>query len=244
MGSFRRYVHPHYNYKSKREQKKRLLILSGIIATLIIFTIRFVLTLPYFYVRNVQIEGLKRLSASQLVWETAIPPHTSIFSLDINKIYQKIKSQPLVKEVIIKKKLPSTLVISIKERSPYVYVKTKERFWEIDREGVILKSTEKNLKNLPLIEGIDPIKNRKKLLKILNILKLCQLLKLNVGKVSVERGDRGIVVYIGDIQVIFGEASNYNYLSYVPDIIEDARRRKEKLTYIDLRFNGQIISSG
>lgn len=240
MGSYRKYAHS-WRYQTRRKRKGTFFVLFAIILSLIIFTVRFIIVLPYFYVRDVRIRGLKRLSPSQLTAKINIPPHTSIFTLNLDKIYKSIESQPMVKRVIIKKKLPSTLLIDVEERLPYAYIKIKEKFWEIDKEGIILRVAEGSLKDLPLIEGIDPVKDRKKLLNILNILKLCKLLNIKVDRIVVEKKDKGIVAYAGNIQIIIGKANYYRYLFYVPEIIEDAKKRKERLIYIDLRFNGQIV---
>ncbi|HDN84628.1 MAG TPA: FtsQ-type POTRA domain-containing protein, partial [Candidatus Aerophobetes bacterium] len=102
MGSHRKYAHS-WKYQTRRKKKGTFFVLFTIIFSLIIFTVRFIIVLPYFYIRDVRIRGLKRLSPSQLTAKINIPPHTSIFTLNLDKIYKSIESQPMVKRVIIKK---------------------------------------------------------------------------------------------------------------------------------------------
>lgn len=231
-------------YRSGKREEVGFYVFTAIIAGLIIFIISSSLTSPQFYVKDVRVEGLERLTSSELLQKVLIPPDISIFELDITRIFKEIQSHSLVKEVTIRRKLPSTILIKIIERIPYAYAGKKGKFWEVDEEGVVLKAVQ-DLENLPIVEEVDPFTEKEVLLKALNVLKISQRLNLTVEKIEVEKGDRGIVTYLdNNVQLILGIAPHYNYLLYIPDILQDAQKKGEKFTYIDLRFENQIVASG
>ncbi len=245
MGNYGRiYVRSGY-YQPKKKKKTDFLIFFSIIVGLVVLTAGFTSTLPYFYVKNIQVEGLNRLKASEILQEVKILPNTSIFYLNVDKIFNKIKSKPLVKEVKIKRKLPSTLIIKITERVPFAYVKKNGKVWEIDEEGIVLKVAE-DKESFPLISGIDPFKEKKKLLEIVEVIKFSQNLEsqFRIKKVKFEKTDEGAVAYLENgLRVILGNCENYVYLFYIPSILKDASYRGEKFTCVDLRFDNQIVAS-
>jgi len=230
-------------YTSSRKKKKRakFLILVGIITGLSFSIIQYTINLPYFYVRNIKIRGLRKLPSSKILKD--IPPSTSIFKLNLREISEKIQSERMVRKVRIMRKLPSTLILEIEERSPYVCVKKEKGFWQVDKEGVVIDKV-KDLNGFTLIEGIDPFKDKELLLKAIKVLELSRSVNLKVEKLTVEGRNRGITLGLKDgIRVILGEFPNYRYLSYLPYIFKDARERKEKISSVDLRFAGQIVTS-
>ena len=149
----------------------------------------------------------------------------------------------MVRKVIIRRKLPLTLIIEIEERTPYVYVKKENKIWEVDEEGVVLGEVEK-LNSLTLVTGVDPFKEKDFLLKALKTLNFSQALNLRVEKITINKGNEGVVLMLEEsVQVILGTSPNYHYLSYLPDVFEDAKKRGEKFNQVDLRFENQIVVS-
>lgn len=230
--------------RSKKKGKIGFLVFFILLIAIILLTIKSVITLPYFRIKNIQIKGLKRIPPPEIKREVEIATGASIFELDIDRIFKNIKSKPLVKEVTIRRRLPSTLLIKITERSTFAYVKKKDKLWEVSREGILLKEADKQGDH-PVISGVDPLEEKEKLLKILQILKFSRGVNLpEIEKIRVEGGEKGIVAFLqNNLTIIFGDAHYYTYLSYVPDVLQDTARRGEKFNRIDLRFKDQIIVS-
>ena len=242
MARFAGYVS--FSYLSRKKKRKRdVFVFLAVLVGLILYTALSVLSLPYFYVKNVEVKGLERLTSSEILQPNLIPPETSIFKLDVNRIKEKILAHGLVKKVVIEKRLPSTLIISITERKPYACVADGQKVWEVDKEGVILREAE-GKPGLPLIEGVDVLKRKEKIIKALNALLVCQKLNLQVERIKLEESNRGMIILLDNgIQLILGISPDYSHLVYVPEILEDTKKRKEKINRIDLRFEKQIVVS-
>jgi cell division septal protein FtsQ len=75
----------------------------------------------------------------------------NILLLDIGLLQEKITAHRWIKEVRVRKILPSTLKIEIKERTPVALLK-QDHIYMIDEDGVLLEKIEQGEKvNLPLL---------------------------------------------------------------------------------------------
>ena len=224
----------------KRSGKVKIFAFFVIFILLIVFITKFTISLPPFALQEIQIEGLERLSRDEVLKWINLPTHISIFKLNLEEIAKRIESKSLVKKVSIQRILPSTIYILVKERTPYAYLLKQGGIWEVDDEGVRLSKV-KERGNLPLIEGSLCI-DKSKLEKALKALKLTKRVGLNPIKISIEKGEEGIVIYLKEkVKIYLGRADHLEYLYYVPYLFLDAQKRKEKIEKIDLRFKGQLV---
>ena len=91
----------------------------------------------------------------------------NILLLDIGFLQEKFTSHRWIKEVRVRKILPSTLKIEIKERTPAAFLKQNHTYM-IDEDGVFLEKIEQGVKaNLPLL--IDSNKFKKDYEEKLNL---------------------------------------------------------------------------
>ena len=224
----------------KRSRKVKIFAFFIIFILLIIFITKFTISLPPFTLQEIQIEGLERLSRDEVLKWINLPTHISIFKLNLKEIAKRIESKSSVKKVSIRRILPSTIYILVKERTPYAYLLKQGGIWEVDEEGVILNKV-KERGNLPLIKG--PLcLDKSKLGKALKAIKLTKRVGLNPIEVGIEKGEEGIVIYLKEkVKIYLGRADHLEYLYYVPDVLLDAQKRKEKIEKIDLRFKGQLV---
>ena len=142
-----------FSKASRKKSKVHFSVISGILAGLVIFIIYFTSSSSYFYIKDIQISGLQRLSRQEIIQEVSFSPRTSIFKIDLKGLSRRIQAIPQVRKVKFKRKLPSTLIIEIEERVPYAWVEKEEEFLEVDEEGVVLGKA-LNLENtIPLVRG-------------------------------------------------------------------------------------------
>jgi cell division protein FtsQ len=92
-----------------------------------------------FDVRNIQINGLQRLSQEEILAVTEIDPSDNVLYLDIEAIKEKIEQLPYVKNCQVTQIFPNTVNIDIVERVPFASIHLNSRAYAIDDEGVILR---------------------------------------------------------------------------------------------------------
>jgi|GEM_PF-1053278 len=106
-------------------------------------------------VKNISITGNNRTLSSAL--KKILPPlckETSMFSLDIENIKNKIENMPWTDSVSIQRIFPNTLKVFLKEKVPLALWQDKNQLFLIDTSGY--KIALKNItafKDLPLVVG-------------------------------------------------------------------------------------------
>lgn len=142
-------------------RRKHAFFQSLFFMVIIILALFFLLQSTFFNISTMSVEGNKLLATQDILKLTGINPGTNIFKANLSTAEEKIKMNPLVKEVTLNRKLPNKVVVSITERKPVGLIPDKNRFIEVDSEGVFL-GTLNNLSkvNLPIITGDNAIKGQ------------------------------------------------------------------------------------
>ena len=93
--------------------------------------------LAFFRVRNVVVEGTRYLSPDSVVARLALDTIRSVFD-ETPPLEKKIREMPQVADVSIKRKLPGTLVVEVRENPPVALAPGAQRLDVVDSVGVTL----------------------------------------------------------------------------------------------------------
>lgn len=107
-----------------------------------------------FHVQNLIIDGRINTDRSQLKALVDIAPGDPIFATNLPDIERKLEQVSWVKDALVERRLPDTLYINIKERSPLALWQRQGKLSVVDAEGVVL--TDRVLdrfRDLPIIVG-------------------------------------------------------------------------------------------
>lgn len=110
---------------------------------------------PLFELRTVEISGGERVTAADILSATGLSLGTNLFSIDLRQVAAVLQREPIVKDVVLQRRFPGTLVVNLKERTPIVYLTAENYLWVIDREGIALFRTQELSLSLPLVT-LDP----------------------------------------------------------------------------------------
>ena len=114
---------------------------------------RAVVTSPTLEVSVVEVTGNLRISEEEIVELAGISRDGNILTLDLAAVERSLKTHPFIKEVIIRKKLPDTVQIEIKEREPVALVMLS-KLHIMDSSGGLIKSYRvADALDLPIITG-------------------------------------------------------------------------------------------
>ena len=126
-------------------------ILAIALALAVVIMVVLVLFLPAFRVRNTHVEGnvvltdQEILKAAGLEYDAHLMSGVSgnifdILRLDYGKTEQRIKKEnPYIEDIRITIKLPSTVDITVRERSKVCYIRTPDGYAALDRDGIVLE---------------------------------------------------------------------------------------------------------
>jgi len=222
----------------RKTQRLALLILLTSLGAVIAW---FVLTLPYFCITKIEVEGQEKLSKDTILKQAAIPKQRSIFRVDLTEISRRIAQASRVKKAEVRRVFPSTLLILVQERVPFAYLKKRAHLWEVDEEGVVIGEAAKK-QDLPLITGSGVSRDQTEKIELgVKILASFQELGLPLERLNIANENS----IVGDLekgpQVYLTEDGYFDYVDYLPLVLADAKKKDGRIKYVDLRFREQIV---
>ena len=145
--------------KPEKEQKSlsEVIPLNGksiaviLLAIAVVVMVCLVMFLPAFRVRNCHVEGNVVLTDQEVLKAVGLEYDAHLMSgvsgnifdiirLDYGKTEERIKKEnPYIEDIRITIKLPSTVDITIKERSKVCYVRTPDGYAALDKDGIVLE---------------------------------------------------------------------------------------------------------
>jgi len=137
------------------------------------FLINFTIQSSCLEIKDTQFEGCQNVSPQELMTLAGLRPGANIFTVSLKEISQRIRANPWVKEVKIRRTFPHLLTVKVNERVPVALVSHKKLFL-VDEEGILFKEVEANDKvNMPIITGLSfSQQNSDRLKRIIDLLKL------------------------------------------------------------------------
>lgn len=146
---------------------KSILVIALALAVVIMVVL--VMFLPAFRVRNTHVEGNVVISDQEILKAAGLEYNAHLMSgvsgniidilrLDYGKTEQRIKKDnPYIEDIRITIKLPSTVNITVKERSKVCYIRTPDGYAALDTDGIVLElsSSDSGKKVQPVICGLN-----------------------------------------------------------------------------------------
>ena len=249
---------------SKKQEiaiKKRKLILK-IIRTIILIgiligTLIYILLSPLFNIKDVTVTGNNKLSKEEIISLSEIRTEENIFKTSKNDIKNRIKTNPYVENVKIRRKLPDKVEIIVVERVATYMLPFANSYVYINNQGYMLEITSQKA-NLPIITGFStPEENlhegerllSEDLVKLGEVLQIIESANANgiqelITKIDISnRQDYTIMLEKEKKLVHMGDVSNLSTkMSYINKIIQDeAGIEGEIFVNTDLTNKGAVF---
>lgn len=143
--------------KDKIEKKisSRRRVLKALILVICISAVSILMfKSEYFNISNVIVENNNYVSAKEVTVLSEVKG-VNIFLANRNKLEENVKKNPYVESIDIKRRLPSTLVIRVREKQIKGLIKFQNSFINVDSKGKMVQVINKFPNGeIPLIEGI------------------------------------------------------------------------------------------
>ena len=151
-----------------------LLLAIAALSSLFIYFYNFLISRPYFEIKEISVRGLKELTEKDVLASAEIKPTQNLLAINTDAVIRRVTANQWVKNVYIGRELPNKLVLEVQERSPLALVKQGSDFYLMDGEGFVFKKLGKGDEvDLPVLTGFDTEDKTKSplLLSTLNLLK-------------------------------------------------------------------------
>lgn len=228
---------------------KILLFLKG--AAVILSVIIFVLGIAFavnlsahnLNVNDIQVSGNYHLSKADVIKDLNINRDTSLLTLELNIVDARLRSNFWIKEVSLRKQMPDTLMIRIKEAAPKALLYLNGRAFLVEEEGNMLEEVmDEGTAFLPVIRSESAEKNKKGIQEALQLIDALDKKGILSSRESVEI----MINSYGPDMVVDGSVIKVGYGNYMEKLArwEELEPEVAKLgptSYIDLRFRDRVI---
>lgn len=207
-------------------------------------------------VSRVTLEGNRIVEASELFQLAGVQRGARMYDVDLKAIQRNLLSQCYVKEAIVERNLPSTIQLTVVERTPIALVNMTD-FEYLDEDGVILPhSISKELFDLPVLSGLklgQSISFGTKVhdasaLEALQVLRGARLVNTELYHLISEiqiQDDHNMVFYTaeGGVPIFFGNGNVADKLVRLDAFWNQVIRERglQNLQYVDLRYDDQVV---
>ena len=117
--------------------------------------IAFFVYVPFFTLSEIKLDGAKYLTQEDIMKIADIYIGEPLFKLETDVVQSRLSKDLRIAEVTVRRRLPHTLEIKIKERRPLAMIQCNYGYLDLDHDGTVLDSY-KTLKTMqiPMITGV------------------------------------------------------------------------------------------
>ena len=136
--------------KRKLRFYRNILLILILIGLIIFWSLR----TRFLQIREISIEGNNRIPMEDIIEKSGIELGDNIIRTSSGKVREKIMDLPYSEDIRVRKKLPGTVEIEVKEREPYLQFQYNYSYGVIDREGIVLEYTIRKNSDIPDVKGL------------------------------------------------------------------------------------------
>ena len=223
-----------------------LLFLLVVMSIALIYGYRLLTSSPYFALETVEINGNSHLDSREILEIADLTDGANILALSIDAIEETLSLNPWVQDVSVKRVLPGTLIIRVKEKAPAFWLLHEGNLHYTDALGKIIAPVAAGkFVSLPTLEvepgAEDATAALPDLLKSLRESRL----PLDMASISLVRLSpaRGVEVYIEDkrLRISIGLEEWLPNLSRLGRTLADLGRRGEMPGIREIRAQGANV---
>jgi cell division protein FtsQ len=203
-----------------------------------------------FSLREVQVNGTRRLAGSEVVTMSGLRPGMSMWEISLGAVEKKLLGHPWVRNAVARREFPHRVVIEIEERRPRA-VAALERFYYVDADGFIFREVGKGEEtDLPIISGLDrndwvsrSVSFREKIRELLEVSDLFAERSLPLSEVRFAKSGSVVFYPIGlraALHMGWGEWDGK--LERLERVLSAWKGSESRLAELDVSFRDQVVA--
>ncbi len=214
------------------KRKRKLSVKTLAVLFVILLALAGLLFSPLFSIKTISISEMQHYTKGEICEMIGLSEGMNLFAFQKGKAEKLLLADNFVESATIKRKLPDTIEISIKERKVRGYVPYMGSYLYIDEYGRVLTVESFYKDNLPVVEGLEF--DRFQLGEILQVdnpdsfdvvVKMSQLIiKYNIleSVVKIDVSDpKNIHAYVNKVDILLGDINNADEkISMLSEIIK------------------------
>ncbi len=233
----------------------RILLVCALLAAAVRYAgvpfVRSIAAHPVFNIRHVVVEGAQYLDSEKIIEKAGVELGANIHEIDVEAISETLEKTFAAEDFTVFRRLPNTMVISIRERRPVALLNMKTLVG-VDENGVPLPHIGADMvESLPIITGIKTVSSlsdstvKERLLKGLSMLghiyEGAPSVYNRISEVDVSNmAKMGICLVDNGLEVIIGDSDWAKKIPVLDKVINEVTKRDEAVKAIDIRFGEKI----
>ncbi len=187
------------------------------------------------------IAGNTHLSDREVINLMKIKRGSSLLELNSVDLKRQLLRSPWIKRVLIRKELPHTLIVKIKEASPVAILKKKKELYLVDIEGTLLERIKESPSFLPVIELKSG--NRRLYRETLLLARVVKSMDYFNDREILIVGKRpeDISLVVDGLLIKVGSGDYTEKLRHLIALSDRIKNFKIPVEYVDLRFKRKLI---
>jgi cell division protein FtsQ len=212
-----------------------------------------VLTTPALQVSRITVRGNERLATGEVLALVAGLRERNILTVRLDQWRARLLSSPWVEDAILRRTLPSTVDVVVRERRPIGIGRLTNGLYLVDRRGIVIDEYGPNYGDLdlPIIDGLasaprdgsSALDETRALLaaRLLAALQARPDLGTKVSQIDVSDPRDAVVILDGDTAMLrLGDDDFVERLQEYVDLEPALRERVPEIDYVDLRFDERL----
>lgn len=119
------------------------------------------LNAPYLQIREIKVDGVKRVSREEVLELVNVRPGDNILAVDVRGMERRIKNHPWVEGVKVTRHMPDRLWININERTPIAFLNLDSLYLVDDKGNAFKRAGLEDELDMPVISGLSGIEDVK-----------------------------------------------------------------------------------
>lgn len=154
MGELRDRIENRKKEKKKKQRRFRTWVYVTAFSLMVIVFGFFFSISGFFTVDSIEVQGNKHYTSEEIInISHAVPGRNLLYNTNESEIVAYLEQNPYIKSAEVKRKLPSTILIVVQERSERMAFKYDNDYLVMDGEGILLRKT-RNAPQTTLVEGL------------------------------------------------------------------------------------------
>ncbi len=247
---------------SKRREKniirrkiKGILVVFFLTIIFILWTIYSILQSDLLNLKKIEVFGNVLLTEDEIIEESKLYLSRNIFQYNLLEIGDNVAKNPFVKDAEVKRKLPNSMMITVKEREKYAIIPYMGSFIYIDSSQVVLQASNEYLgEDLVLITGVEfqgfklgdkiDINNSQLFdtaLQLIEASRISSIIEM-ISEINIGNKDYIQLITFDGIEVLLAADTDPAYsILALKEILNNLYTRNTKDLIIDMRYKGQTF---
>lgn len=226
----------------------RVVVLASVAAYAAGRGVSLVASTPALQVSRITVDGHERLSTGEVLALVEGLRGRNIIGVDLDDWQQRLLSSPWVEKATLRRVLPSTIEVTVRERRPIAIGRIGSALYLIDAHGIVVDEYGPAYADfdLPIVDGLAAPRGRDGLVdearaslaaRLIAALAAQPDLARRVSQVDVSDPHDAVVMLEGDRALLHvGEEDFVERLQQYLELGDALRERVAEIDYVDLRF--------